>query len=168
MINLSELWMAIEGRVLKLIHKTEAIGCRVINTSTQTIPNATMTALTFNTVIYDTDSCWSAGAPTRLYAQRDGYYLAGGGWSLADTQNTAASRIVTAVLVNGTNQIQGSETHSKANTSINVSVATGMFWLSAGQYIEIAAYHDEGASKTAGAATSINEGLCCGWLMRVG
>lgn len=168
MINLSELWMAIEGRVLKLIHKTEAIGCRVVNTSTQTIPNATTTALTFNTVIYDTDSCWSAGAPTRLYAQRDGYYLAGGGWALASGQNTAASRILTAAMVNGIKQIAASEMHSKVNTALNVSVATGMIWLSAGQYIEIAAYHDEGASKTASAATSINEGLCCGWLMRVG
>jgi hypothetical protein len=166
-ISLSDLWLGIEGRVLALVHKTEACGCRVINTGTQNIDSATVTALTFNSEIYDTDGCWDAGSPTRLTAQRDGYYLAGGTWMLASGQNTAASRMQLAVKVNDTTWMGGNEMHTIANKGATVGCSSGMFWLSAGDYVELVAYHDEGATKAASAGSVTNQ-FCNGWLMRVG
>lgn len=167
MISLSELWLAIQDRVVELIHRTEARGCRVINTSTQNINNATNTALTFNSEINDTDGCWDAGSPTRLTAQKDGYYLAGGAWTLAPAQNTAASQMHIYVRKNGSSYLGGCSLHTIANKDARIAVATGMIWLSTGDYLEIVAYHDEGATKIASAAGSASQFLCNGWLMRI-
>lgn len=153
---------------------TEAIGARVIRTTTQSIANATLTPLSFDTVIYDTEAqgdlgaCWSSEEPTKIYARRDGYYLAGGSWSLAAAQNTVASRQFVGVRLNGITYTAGNENHTIANRDAAVAVATGMIWLSAGDYIEVIAYHDEGRSKNTVAATTTLQLRALGWLMRVG
>lgn len=153
---------------------TEAIGARVIRTTTQSIANATLTPLSFDTAIYDTEAqgdlgaCWSAGDPTKIYAKRDGYYMAGGSWSLAAAQNTAASRQFIAIRLNGTIYVGGNENHTVASKDSVIAVATGMFWMAAGDYIEAIVYHDEGGSKNASAASATVQHSNLSWLMRVG
>jgi hypothetical protein len=168
MISLPEIWGAIEGRVVALIHKTEARGCRVYRSTTQSINTGTLTALSFDTEVVDTDGCWAVGDPTRLYAQRDGYYAAGGCWEMVSTQNTVASRILVLVRVNGTTAVAIGDNHTIANKTAAVGCAVGMIWLSAGDYVEIMALHDEGGARVTVAATATNQHMCAGWLMRVG
>lgn len=167
MINLSELWQAIEGRVVALIHKTEARGCRVISTSTQTLESGgSGEALSFDTEIYDTDGCWAVGSPTRLTAQREGYYLAGGGWA-HDTNTATAYRTTAAIVKNGTTTLV--TVHALTGTDANFYLApvTGMFWMSEGDYIEIFAYQNSGGDKTILAASTTNQQYFHGWLMRI-
>ncbi len=167
-MKVSEVIEIIEARVVGLIHRTEARGCRVFSSVTQNISTATNTPLVFDTEVYDTDGCWDAGSPTRLTAQRDGYYLAGGAWTLAPAQNTAASQMHIYVRKNGSSYLGGCSLHTIANKDARIAVTTGMLWLSTGDYLEIVAYHDEGATKTASAAGSASQFLCNGWLMRIG
>jgi len=149
------------------VRQSTALGCRVIPTVTQTIPNATLTALSFNTEIYDTDNCWSAASPTRLVAQTAGYYMAGGGWTMSSSQNTVASRQWVGVRRSDGVIVCANETHTVPNKYVIVSCATGLFYMSAGQYIEIVAFHDQGGARTADAASTTNQYFCSGWLQRV-
>lgn len=171
MIKLSELWLAIEGRVVELIHRTEARGCRVYNSATQTIAAGTNTALTFNTEVHDTDECWDSGSPTRFTAQRDGYYMAGGGFLLASGQITSGGiRLNCFTRVNGATYVGGGSDVNTVNGQDAVASCPGqgMFWLSTGDYVEIMAYNGFGTSKTVSAATATLQVNCYGWLKRVG
>lgn len=167
MINLTEIWQAIEGRVVALIHKTEARGARVYRSTTQSINNNTLTALSFDTEVNDSDGCWAVGSPTHLTAQRDGYYMAGGSWAMAAAQNTTASRMRIVVRKNGTTHAGANELHTLANKDAGVSVTVGMIWMEEGDYVEICALHDEGSAKnvTAGSDTYPNSNM--GWLVRI-
>ncbi len=165
MISIEEIKAAVQDEVVKLIHKTEARGCRVINTATQTVNNG-LTALTFNTVISDSDTCWAVGSPTRLVAPLDGYYCAGGAFGLAAAQVSANARLSLFVRVNGVTYVGGRDLHALSGVDAQVSGETGHFWLSAGDYVELVAYNSL-AAKTASAASVANQALCNGWLMRV-
>jgi hypothetical protein len=165
MITLTEIWQAIEGRVVALIHKTEARGCRVINTGTQTMIDSTITALVFNAEVNDTDGGWAAGSPGYLYAQRDGYYLAGGSWSMV---HSSSCRMWIAIRVSGSAYVGVGEIRSTANAYSVVHVATGMFWMAAGDYIQVLGLQDSGGSRTVEAASSTAQQSMLGWLMRVG
>lgn len=156
----------LQTQVKRVIEASEAVGCRVIATATQSIANNSPVALAFDQVIADTGGSWDAGSPTQLRAPSDGYYQAGGSWSLAAAQNTAASRVFIGVRRNGTQYVGAAEVHSIAGKFVEACCATGFFWLDAGDYIELVAYHDEGVSKTASAADNNNQHLCLGWLMR--
>lgn len=48
---------------------------RAYSTVAISIANNTLTALTFNTELYDTDTMWSSGAPTRVTFTTAGVYL---------------------------------------------------------------------------------------------
>lgn len=149
-------------RLLPLIRR--AIGARVISAVTQNIPTATNTALTFDTEVEDTDGLWDVSAPTRLTAPLDGYYLAGGAWTLGSAQNSAASTMHAYVREGASNYLAAASLHTIAGRDARLSVATGMIWLAAGEYIEVVAYHDEGSTKTASAAGLTSQYLCNGWL----
>jgi hypothetical protein len=168
MIDIAEIWRGIESRVLALIHRSEARGARVISSVGLTVPSGALTALAFDTEIQDTDGCWSAGEPTKLYAQREGYYLAGGGFELLAAQNTVASRCAVYVRRNGTVVLGANDNHTIANKGVVVSFATGMFWMGAGEYVEILALQDQGADRQLRGANAANQHFCNGWLMRVG
>jgi hypothetical protein len=167
MISLSEIWGAIEGRVLALIHKTEARGARAYRSTTQSINNTSLTALSWDTEVYDTDGCWDVGTPTHLTAARDGYYMAGGSIYMTAATNNAASAILLYVRKNGTTILQSNAIHTIAGKLLFLEVTAGMFWLSAGDYVEVLIYHDEGGAKNVEAATATTHNANSGWLMRV-
>lgn len=59
------------------IHKEEKevfSGCEVRRTSNQSIPNNSITTVTWQTAVYDTDSYWSAGDATKISIPADGLY----------------------------------------------------------------------------------------------
>lgn len=167
MIDIQELRAAIEERVVALIHRTEARGCRVYRSTAQSINNATLTALSWDTEVHDSDTCWASGDATKLYAPLDGYYMAGGSAGFAAAQVTAAARLFLGVRANGTSYLGSNENHTISGKDATVGVCTGMFWLAAGEYVEIVVYHDIGSAKNITAATTANQHTNSGWLMRI-
>ncbi|CAG0937618.1 hypothetical protein TFLX_06565 [Thermoflexales bacterium] len=145
-----------------------ALGCRVTKGPSQSLPNGQATALAFDTQINDTasnDDCWTPTEPTRLYAREAGYYLAGGAVTLKSAQRSG--RISLIVRRGGGNWIQAQSAHVHAVDDSIYSVATGMFYMNAGEYIEIVVYHMLGDGiqtyQSSGCEHCVN-----GWLVRKG
>lgn len=157
----------LEATVLKLVHRASARGCRVIRNSAQAIASGTATALEWNTVVFDTDGCWSAGDPTRLTARRDGCYLAGGGFLLNGPEITADNRLSIWVRANETQTLARHDTYARSGIAYHLSITTGMIWLATGEYVEIRMSHEIGATKNIGAASLSSQQINYGWLMRV-
>jgi len=149
------------------IKQSTALGCRVIRTTSQSIPNSTLTALSFDTEIHDTDGCWSSGTPTRLTASTSGYYEAGG--SVNIVSSSGSFHLWIGIRKNGTTWLANNSTWADAAESPNawVGVSTGMFWMDAGDYVEVVIYQTSGGSRNTRAASSENQHECCGWLVRV-
>lgn len=168
MINLHEILNGISPYVLKWIHTSEARGCRVYRSTTQSVNNTTLTAMSYDIEVYSSDdACWDAGSPTHLVAPVDGYYMAGGSVEIASGQMTAAARLFIAVRANGTNYLGSNDNHTINGKAAAVGVTTGMVWLAAGEYIEIIVYHDIGSAKNISAATATSQHTNNGWLMRI-
>lgn len=149
------------------ITQSEAIGARVYNSLTQTLGTGAAAALTFDTELYDTADIWEGtDHPTRFTCRHEGYYMAGGGWAHA-TGGTSAYRISISVLKNGTNILASQHDVTGVNTTYYLSVATGMIWLEAGDYLEITAYQASGGDKTISAATEANQAGSHGWIARI-
>ena len=166
MIDLGSLLNGIKPYVLGWIDGHEAAGCRVMSGATQSINSGSLTPLTFDTELNDPASCWAVDDPGKLYAPVDGYYLAGGMWTMTAAQNTAASRILVEVRLNGTTSLATNELHSIAGKAAQVNVTAGMFWMAAGEYIEILAFHDEGSAKNTSGGSSTNQWVN-GWLAKM-
>lgn len=180
MIRREDVWGAVQPQVVDLVRRmigrpTRPVdgarrirGCRVISTSTQNINTGAVIPLAFTEEINDTDGCWVVENPTKLTATRSGYYIAGGGWTLLGAQNTVASRMTVIVRVNGSVIVGGNDCHTIAGKAVGISVTTGQFWMNAGDYVEICALHDEGATKTAAAGSTTNQQFINGWLQFIG
>lgn len=126
-----------------------SVGCRLSNTIAQSVPNATSTALTFNTEEYDTDSFHSTSSNTSritIPAGLGGKYLlighsyhqgsVGGDPQIFFTKNGVA------------NIIEGTEAYfPKADSALIISVVVE---LAASDYVELAGYNNAGASRDFG------------------
>lgn len=174
LIRKEDIWEAVQpsvvervrrmvGRPIRTPNKPPCM-IRVYGSFGLTIPNATFTALAFDEGVTDTANGWSVSDPTKFYATRSGYYNAGGGWALDASENTVASRLVVAVRANGTTYLARNDLSTIAGKTAYVSVTTGAFWLNAGEYIEIMAYHDQGGDRDALAATGTSQHNMNGWL----
>ena len=144
-------------------------GCRVYRSTTQAITNNTITPISWDTEVHDTDACWAIGDPTKLYAEHAGYYMAGGQMTFAAAQLTAAGEVLIAVRADGTKykaqQVLYIETKAQ---DVSLSVATGMFWLAAGGYVEIVVRHITGvATINLSLASDANQQFNNGWLARI-
>jgi hypothetical protein len=128
----------------------------------QSIPSNSPTVLQYDT--WENPPYLYPDSFGRFIPDQAGWYMAGGRWGLASSQNTQASRVFVAVRKNGTYYIESNEVHTIANKSVLVSVATGAIWLNVGDYLEIVAWHDEGSPKT------ILQGRdnMDGWMQRIG
>lgn len=147
----------------KLVDSTPC-GCRVYRNSTQSIPSGTVTALSWNTEVADTDNCWSSGNPTRLVASRSGYYLIGCNWTI---DSVPAGRVTTSIRRNGTTQVLAAfEIDPTSTTYQQIALVTGMVWMNAGDYAEAYVYSSGGAV-TVAAADANNQHKNQGWIVRI-
>ncbi len=146
------------------IRQSTALGCRVYHSATQTLNNATLTALSFNTEVNDTDNCF-VPTSTALYARTAGYYVAGGSFAHTIGGNWYETYIY--IRRNGSMYLACSSAAHNWNGTGLAEVATGMFYLAVNDYIEVIAYQNSGGSKTVNAADGSNQFHCMGWLMRV-
>lgn len=147
--------------------RQKAYGCRVINAFGQNIPNSTWTPVSFTTEVYDTDNCWSPVTPTVLKATRSGYYL-GGGNCYIDTLNSNIWSFLVGIRINGYRFISIDRIMNGSIVELGITTMTGMFYLTANDYIEIMVYHNSGANKTLKVADYDNQHKALGWLTFIG
>jgi hypothetical protein len=138
------------------VYESTALGCRACRSSAQAIAHNSWTAVSFNTEIHDTDNCFTATS-SRMYTRHSGYYMAGG--NVQWQSSTDGARGI-RVLVNGTTQLV-TQAYDVPDVpwSWYLSIATGMFWMDANEYIEIQVYQSSGAS--------LNAEWADGWLARI-
>jgi hypothetical protein len=137
-----------------------SIGARVARTSNQSIPQNSWTALSFATERYDTDNLFSATFPTRLTAQTPGKYLITAHIAFAAAQ----ARKEVKLRVNGGIDIAQ---HTRQSNGVaqpaHVSLAT-VYALSAGQYVELLAWHEHGAALNVLGTPNVSAELSMQWL----
>lgn len=168
-------WEAIARRIAELERRLREfrvperpnrIGCRVIRTTAQTIPNDTWTALSFDTEIFDYGNCWTSANPTRLYAPEPGLYIVSGGWTMngAGVANAGAG---IAIRVSGSTLVVVSSLTMNGSFFPSLSCSTAV-WLNAGDYIEILARQITGASQsTYPGSVNVNQHTCFAALARI-
>lgn len=143
-------------------------GCRVYRSTAQSIAHNTLTAISFNAEVADTDGCWASGAPTRLYARHAGYYLAGGQMHM--TLSSVAADVMIAVREGGSNYFGQQVLYASASHEVALCVATGMFWMDVDDYVEIVVRQIQASGSAAVNVTQASaayQQFNNGWLMRV-
>ncbi|GAC1535129.1 MAG: hypothetical protein NVS3B1_29590 [Marmoricola sp.] len=117
---------------------------QVYQNSSQSIPNATYTAVTFDTAEFNNDGAWTSGSNTRWTCQTGGTYRV----SAQISFNTNATGIREAqYVVNGGAVVTfNASAVSGAATQVVVPVFSQHF--NAGDYIQVNAYQNSGGALT--------------------
>jgi hypothetical protein len=139
-----------------------ASACRAYKDATQSIPDSTLTALTWPVESFDTDAYHSTSSNTsRFTAVLAGKYIFGG--SVQWDSDTAGTRAL-YVVVNGVTatRIAGSLLPAVAGLVQTFTVALD---LAANDYVEVYAYQTSGTARTVGSTT---EQITTAWITRVG
>jgi hypothetical protein len=123
-------------------------GARAFNSATQSINDSTITAVTFNSENYDTNSIHDVGSNTsRFTCHATGYWRFTGGTTW-DTNTTAARYLWWRK--NGATELNGGNV-SIAPTSVGVAMQTTItLSLNSTDYIELMAYQTSGGARTIG------------------
>ena len=150
------------------ITQSEGIGARVYRSTTQSITQASVTPLSWDTEVYDTDGLWDVAAPTRFTCQHEGYYMAGGSVLLnASAGSWRAGRMFFGINLNAGTYVGAHEHYINGSTFNIIDVTSGMFWMNKGDYITLDFYHDQVDAKTISAATAANQYYNCAWIARI-
>jgi hypothetical protein len=121
------------------------IGCRVVSTWADPVPTGVVTPITWGTETYDTHDFHDVVTNTSrltIPAGQGGLYAMSGVWVPVATVGTAATRVITAILVNGVN-LCVAEAPGGVNTSPTV---TTDYPLVPGDYVEFGVYQDSGGT----------------------
>jgi len=141
--------LSIHGSVLL----STALGCQVYRSTTQSISDDTWTAISYDTEIEDTDSCWSSGNPTRLVAGHDGCYVVSASFVIG-AGGADDRRIYAAIRKNGTDFVAQDMARSDAAAASVPRTITRVVELEEGEYVEICVLHDAGSAKNILAAST--------------
>jgi len=142
-----------------------ALGCRAYRSATQSISDNTLTALSWNTQVHDTDTCF-APTDTKLYARHAGYYMAGASIML-DAGSVTGERIRLDIRKGGSKYL-GTNGSRISNTEVcDLGVATGMFYMAVDEYVEAIVFQTSGGARTIKAADVNNQHKNSGWLARI-
>ncbi len=121
-------------------------GCRIYNSSSQTLPNATVTTLTFNSEIFDTDGFHSTSTNTSritIPTGKAGYYQLSA--SIYFGIGNATGIRALSITKNGTRVI-GLDNSGAVDQTLNLS---GIENLAVNDYIEFTIYHTMGYDQSA-------------------
>lgn len=140
------------------------VGCRVYNSGSQSINNTTLTALTFDSELYDDDTMHSTVSNTsRITMTTAGRYHVGA--TVTFDANATGSRIV-LLRLNGTTYF-AKDRHMTVTTGSTTTSATvsSDYNFSATDYVEVIVYQDSG-----GALNVLNSGadVTGFWAHRIG
>ena len=122
-------------------------GARIYRSgANQSIPNGVSTAVIFDTARFDTSAYWSSGTPTRITIPTSGQYMVGGVLSFAPVAGGGYIRQAW-IRINGGQALAWSSTPPIGSaTHENRLVLSALAYLTAGDYIELFCYHDQGAA----------------------
>ena len=114
-----------------------------------TIANSTSTSITWDEANYDTDSFWSAGAPTRLTIPvGSGITRVRLKGSLRWESSTAANRRITFMAKNGgsfTGRATDEKTNQTQTGAVSQNVATPVLTVTEEDYFELLAFQNSGS-----------------------
>ncbi len=138
-----------------VLARADKNGAHVYQSTLQSIPASTWTAVTYDTETFDDNSYHSTVTnPSRLTAPADGLYLVGGGNRLDNT----TARVINRLAVNGVDVAPQAETHGSGFLGDTNVV---LLALSAGDYVEAQIYHN-----SSGARNTLPEG-CGFWIVQL-
>ncbi len=132
-------------------------GCFVHSSTIQSIPNAVLTPLNFDTEIYDTDSIHSTSTPSRMTIPA-GVTKTRFNGAVQITANSSGNRYIqlyrngSAVIPAVQSFLAGAITHSRLNLVSPVILCTSA------DYYELCVYQDCGSS-----LNTINDGILMPW-----
>lgn len=136
-------------------------GARVYHSATsQNIPDNTDTAVTFDTERWDDDAFWDVASPTRLTIPDDGWYMVGGAVGYA-FYTPAGKRFWLYVRRDGVTHI-AVQSIPDTDGARELSVS-GLWYFTAGQYVELVVKQNTGAARTLQTSGSIYPEF---WIMR--
>lgn len=118
-----------------------AMFSQVWRSTNQTLADATLTAISFDSVIRDDPACWAVGTPTRLTIKLAGAYMITGQCSF-NTSSTGR-RLVLFYLNGG--QINAQTTNGNSAAATHVS-STTIKYLAVGDYVEMYGYQNSGGN----------------------
>jgi hypothetical protein len=154
-VSAAPVWDTVLGT--DLVH----IGARVYNSANIACANATVTALTFDTERYDSDSIHSTVSNTsRLVAPLAGRYLITGMMRYAAAANNTR---YAQIRLNGTTFIASNSLIAAVSDNHDLSVAT-IYQLAAGDYVELIAYQNSGGSVNVVASGNFSPEFAMHWL----
>lgn len=127
------------------------LGARVYRATDQTHDDTGgWVDLSFSNERWDSGGCpsypngiWAAGSPTRLVAVKTGWWSIWGGVRFA--AGAGSRRILRITVDVGQTIIAVHEHNTSAQTPPNLTIST-LYWLHAGQYVELGAYQDSGGN----------------------
>lgn len=137
-------------------------GARVYNSGNLSINDNTLTALTFNSERYDTDTIHDTGSNTgRLTCTTTGVYVIGGHveWGAGST----GFRLV-AIKLNNTTFI-AVESHQAQSAGTNYNYISTVYSLTATNYVELWVQHTQGAPLNVTASGNFSPEF---WMQRIG
>src|SRR3990172_469536 len=131
------------GSTIRHPQDLSQIGARVFNSANESISNATLTAITFDSERYDTDNIHSTSSNTsRLTANHAGKYIISGGMAYAS--NSTGQRFI-GVRLNGATYIDVHEVLNIGANNHSVSIST-IYHLVINDYVELIAYQTSGGA----------------------
>lgn len=131
------------GRLVGTINAIANRGARVRRSTNQTIANATMTAVSFDTERWDTDAIWDSSQPTRLTCKTAGVYVITG--HVRWDNNTGGTYRLATIRLNGTTEIARQTGVLSAYGEASVST---VYKLAVNDYVELCVYQDSGGDRT--------------------
>lgn len=152
------------------IYCSGALLCRVYRSTTQNTTTGSYTTMSYDTELYDLDGCWASGNPTNLYAGHDGFYDCGAAINL-DEGDSDTSVQLAAFVYTGGNSIRlannNAPLYATNLTDTRISVATGAFWMYAGDYVYFQVWQSSSGTRTIAAADATGNHYCnSAWLGR--
>jgi hypothetical protein len=119
--------------------------CRVYRAAAQSIPDAAVTTVTFDSERYDTNTMHDPVTNnSRITINTAGLYIVGFSWELA----SAGDYLVVAdvILLNGTTSIASTLRRESTSVGAPRAVTTTVYKFAAGNYIEAQIFHDNSAN----------------------
>lgn len=138
---------------------------RINRPSNQSIPDNTLTAISFTASVFDTNAFADlVGQPTRLTVPTDlaGLYSVGGAFNF---NANASGRRYGVIRLNGTTNIDADERENTGATTGTITSIATLFRLAAADYIELVVLQNSGGALDVLGGLTIAPVL---WLVRLG
>jgi hypothetical protein len=136
-------------------------GARVYNSAAISVPATTYLALTFDSERYNNGGLHSLVTnPSRLTAQRAGIYAISGHIRWA---GTSSYQMILLVRLNGTTYLAG-DSHVPTGTAPQAHAVATIYYLAAGDYVELVAYNGSGSAFSIAVAGNYSPEFAIQWL----